>query len=99
METVGWCREKAQTWWGVSEKKLTLIIGWSDVLAEMTPDAMFDLFDEIRDPVLMAGDVADASDCSPKTARRKLRELEADSRVDSRESRRRIFWWWTVDER
>ena len=66
---------------------------------EVTPDAVLDLFDEIRGPVVTAGDVADAFDCSAETARRKLRKLEADGRVDSRESRRRIFWWRTGDER
>ena len=65
---------------------------------EVTSEAVYELFDEVRGPVLTAGDVSDAFDCSPETARRRLRDLEADGRIDSREARRRIFWWRTDDE-
>lgn len=56
--------ERARAWWGVAERKIGA--------AEVTPEAVLGLFDEIRGSVVTAGDVADAFNCSTETARRKL---------------------------
>lgn len=55
------------------------------------------VFDMVEGPTIVAGDVADAYDSGAETARRRLRELYADGRVDKRKARKRVLWW-RVDE-
>jgi predicted ArsR family transcriptional regulator len=64
---------------------------------KMTADEVYDVFDTVRGPVITAGDVADAFDTSTETARRRLRELYNDDRVEQRETRKRVLWWRTGD--
>ncbi|HET7322811.1 MAG TPA: hypothetical protein VFJ06_00585 [Halococcus sp.] len=64
---------------------------------KVTTEDVLDLFDEVRGPVLVASDIADAYDCSPETARRRLRDLAADRKVEKREARNKILWWRTDD--
>lgn len=65
---------------------------------KMTADEVYDVFDTVRGPVITAGDVADAFDCSAETARRRLRELHRNGRVENRETRKRVLWWRSGDE-
>ena len=58
---------------------------------------VMDVFDMVEGPVITAGDVAEAYDSGAETARRRLRELYADGRVDKRKARKRVLWW-RVDE-
>jgi predicted ArsR family transcriptional regulator len=64
---------------------------------KMTADEVYEVFDTVRGPVITAGDVADAFDTSTETARRRLRELYNDDRVEQRETRKRVLWWRTGD--
>ncbi len=64
---------------------------------KMTADEVYHVFDTVRGPVITAGDVADAFDTSTETARRRLRELYNDGRVEQRETRKRVLWWRTGD--
>jgi hypothetical protein len=54
---------------------------------------VMDVFDMVEGPVITAGDVADAYDSGAETARRRLRELDADGRVNKRKARKRVLWW------
>lgn len=56
------------------------------------------VFDMVDGPVITAGDVAEAYDSGAETARRRLRELHADGRVNKRKARKRVLWWRTADE-
>ena len=56
------------------------------------------VFDMVEGPTIVAGDVADAYDSEPETARRRLRELYADGRVDKRKARKRVLWWRVDDD-
>lgn len=51
------------------------------------------VFEKVSGPVVTSGDVAEALDCSPETARRKLRTLEEQDRVASRRTAGRVVWW------
>jgi predicted ArsR family transcriptional regulator len=64
---------------------------------KMTADEVYEVFDTVRGPVITAGDVADAFGTSTETARRRLRELYNDDRVEQRETRKRVLWWRTGD--
>ena len=55
------------------------------------------VFDMVEGPVITAGDVAEAYDSGAETARRRLRELHADGRIEKRKARKRVLWW-RVDE-
>jgi len=67
--------------------------------AEMvTVEAVFAVFESVKGPVVTSGDVAEALDCSRKTARRKLHTLEERGQIASRETAGRIVWW-TIDDR
>jgi DNA-binding Lrp family transcriptional regulator len=59
----------------------------------ITLDAVLGVFETVEGPVVTSGDVADALDCSPETARRKLDALEKQGRVDSRKASGRVVWW------
>ena len=56
------------------------------------------VFDMVEGPVITAGDVAEAYDSGAETARRRLRELHADGRIEKREARKRILWWRTDED-
>lgn len=62
-----------------------------------TPEDVIDVFDEVRGPVVTSSDVADALDCSPKTAKRKLEALADVGRIGGRETAGRTVWWLTED--
>lgn len=64
---------------------------------KMTANEVYDVFDTVRGPVITAGDVADAFGTSTETARRRLRELYNDDRVEQRETRKRVLWWRSGD--
>jgi predicted ArsR family transcriptional regulator len=64
---------------------------------KMTADEVYEVFDTVRGPVITAGDVADAFGTSTETARRRLRELYNDDRVEQRETRKRVLWWRSGD--
>lgn len=51
------------------------------------------VFDMVEGPAIVAGDVAEAYDSGAETARRRLRELYADGRVEKRKARKRVLWW------
>jgi len=63
----------------------------------VTLDDVLDVFDAVDGPVVTSADVAEALDCSRETARRKLRTLEEDGRVNSRKTAGRVVWW-VIDE-
>jgi CBS domain-containing protein len=59
---------------------------------------VMDVFDMVEGPVITAGDVAEAYDSGAETARRRLRELHADGRINKRKARKRVLWWRAEDE-
>jgi hypothetical protein len=65
----------------------------------VTLDDVRGVFDEVRGPVVLSADVADALDCSRETARRKLEELYEQGEVDRRKVSRRVIYWHTGGER
>jgi len=60
-------------------------------------DEVFDVFGVVDGPIVTSGDVADTLDCSPETARRKLRTLAEQGRVASRKTAGRVVWWLVDD--
>lgn len=58
---------------------------------------VLNVFDEVKGPVVTSADVADALDCSRNTARRKLKDLHREERVDRRKTAGRIIWWRPED--
>jgi predicted ArsR family transcriptional regulator len=63
----------------------------------MTADEVYEVFDTVRGPVITAGDVAEVFDTGTETARRRLRQLNEDGRVEKRETRKRVLWWRSGD--
>ena len=63
-----------------------------------TLDDVLGVFNAVRGPIVTSADIADALDCSPDTARRKLRELHREGRVAHRETAGRVVWWLSADE-
>lgn len=59
----------------------------------VTLDDVLGVFGAVQGPVVTSGDVAEALGCARETARRKLRALEDQGRVDSRKTARRVVWW------
>lgn len=67
--------------------------------ASTTHDDVLRVFDQVRGPpVVTSSDVAQACDCSAKTARRKLDELADQGRVEGRETAGRTVWWRVDDD-
>jgi predicted ArsR family transcriptional regulator len=64
---------------------------------KMTADEVYEVFDTVRGPVITAGDVAEVFDTGTETARRRLRQLNEDGRVEKRETRKRVLWWRSGD--
>jgi predicted ArsR family transcriptional regulator len=58
-----------------------------------TVEDVLEIFDEVRGPVVLSADVADALGCSRETARRKLDELHDGGDVDRRKVSRRVVYW------
>lgn len=59
----------------------------------VTLDDVLGVFEAVEGPVVTSGDVAGTLDCSPETARRKLRTLEEQGHVASRKTAGRVVWW------
>jgi len=55
------------------------------------------VFESVDGPAITSSDVADDLDCSKEVARKRLRELEADGRVERRKSGRTVLWWQTTE--
>jgi hypothetical protein len=67
--------------------------------AEKAPlDAVREVFDRVRGPVVTSSDVAEHLDCTTETARRKLKELYEQGAVDKRTTGRTTVWWFTGGE-
>jgi len=60
---------------------------------------VFDVFDNVRGPVVTSSDVADALDCTTEAARQKLTRLYDRGMVDKRKSGRTTIYWRTDDSR
>ena len=59
----------------------------------VTLDDVRAVFGEVRGPVVLSADVADALGCSRETARRKLGALYDQGEVDRRKVSRRVLYW------
>ena len=68
-----------------------------EFVESVTLNAVLGVFDAVKGPVVTSGDVADALGCSRETARRKLRQLHREDRVDQRKTAGRVVWWLTDD--
>ncbi len=60
---------------------------------ELSPDAVLDVFDHVRGPVITSTDVAEELDCSAEAARQKLGTLYDRGDVDRRKTGRTRVWW------
>ena len=68
--------------------------GESGEFVETVPlDDVLGVFDQVRGPVVLSADVADALDCSRETARRKLEQLHDRGALDRRKVARRVVYW------
>ena len=64
---------------------------------KMSTDDVYEVFNTVRGPVITAGDVAEVFDTGTETARRRLRQLNEEGRVEKRETRKRVLWWRSGD--
>jgi DNA-binding IclR family transcriptional regulator len=64
-----------------------------DYAQETTPRDVIEAFEELRGTDLTPQELAEACDCSPDTARRRLRGLEEAGRVQHRQSGNTTLWW------
>lgn len=62
-------------------------------------DAVRDVFDAVRGPVITSSDVADQLDCTTEAARQKLTRLYDRGEVDKRKTGRTVVYWRTGGER
>jgi len=68
--------------------------------AETLPlDAVRDVFDAVRGPVITSSDVADGLDCTTEAARQKLTRLYDRGEVDKRKTGRTVVYWRTGGDR
>lgn len=69
-----------------------------DFIETIPLDDVYAVFDDVRGPpIVTSSDVSDALGCTRDTARRKLKELHREERVDRRKAAGRIIWWRTAD--
>jgi CTP-dependent riboflavin kinase len=66
--------------------------------ASTTHNDVMAVFDQVEGPVVTSSDVAEECDCSPKTAKRKLSEIEDKGRIKGRETAGRTVWWIVEQE-
>jgi len=59
----------------------------------VTPEAVLDVFTQVRGPAITSRDVADRLECTGEAARQQLAGLEDAGRVASRKSGRTRLWW------
>lgn len=59
----------------------------------VTHNAVLDVFEQVKGPVITSADVAEALDCSSDAARKKLDELYEEGRVDRRKTAGRLIYW------
>jgi predicted ArsR family transcriptional regulator len=64
----------------------------------VTLEDVIGVFDVVEGPAITSADVAESLDCTTETARRKLKELHKQERVDSRKTAGRVIWWRTFTE-
>lgn len=64
----------------------------------VSTDHVLAVFDSVDGPVVTSADVADALDCTTETARRKLKQLYQEGRVNRRKTAGRVVWWLTESE-
>jgi hypothetical protein len=64
---------------------------------EFVPEVLLEdvlgVFEQVRGPVILTGDVMDALDCGRETARQKLTRLSDQGRIERRKKGRTIVWW------
>lgn len=65
----------------------------------VTLEAVLEVFDEVRGPVITSSDVAEALECTTEAARQKLTRLYDRGEVDKRKTGRTTVWWYTGGER
>jgi hypothetical protein len=63
----------------------------------VTLDAVREVFDRVRGPVVTSSDVADALECTTEAARQKLTRLYDRGEVDKRKTGRTVVYWPTDD--
>lgn len=64
----------------------------------VTLEAVLEVFDEVRGPVITSSDVAEALECTTEAARQKLTRLYDRGEVDKRKTGRTTVWWHTGGE-
>jgi predicted ArsR family transcriptional regulator len=68
-----------------------------EFVQEVTLTDVLDVFEQMRGPVVLTGDVMDALECGRETARQKLTRLADQGRIERRKKGRTIVWWRPAD--
>jgi predicted ArsR family transcriptional regulator len=68
-----------------------------EFVPEVSLEDVLGVFEQVRGPVVVTGDVMDALDCGRETARQKLTRLADQGRVERRKKGRTIVWWRSDD--
>ncbi|MFC7156334.1 hypothetical protein ACFQPA_12865 [Halomarina halobia] len=63
----------------------------------LTPERVLAVMNEVDAPIVTARDVADALDCTPEGATKKLKQLRDQGRVARRKVGGRAVVWWLTD--
>lgn len=63
----------------------------------LTPERVLAVMSEVDTPIVTARDVADALDCTPEGATKKLKQLQDQGRVERRKVGGRAVVWWLTD--
>lgn len=61
----------------------------------VTPARVLEVMNAADDPVVTAGEVGEALDCTGQAARKKLNQLHEDGKVERKEVGARAVVWWT----
>jgi predicted ArsR family transcriptional regulator len=63
----------------------------------VTPARVLEAMNTADDPVVTAGEVGEALDCTGQAARKKLNQLHEDGKVERKEVGARAVVWWIQD--
>ncbi|MFB6198913.1 MAG: hypothetical protein ABEI52_11715 [Halobacteriaceae archaeon] len=66
---------------------------------EITEDAVLDVFDHFKMPVVISSDIARALDCTTQAARQKLQQLYLKEKINRRKTGRVTLYWKNEDAR
>jgi predicted ArsR family transcriptional regulator len=66
-------------------------------MARVSDDEIISVFRDAEDPILTAGDVAEAVGVTPQAINSRLHRLNSEGRLETREVGARARVWWLSD--